>query len=176
MAGSYKMEVRTGVVDDIESAFSDLVELRDEVQEIVDGASGSNLENTQRIQTFQETADALSEADSPPTVPDGLGDIAISYGIAVNKNKRRGPSRAARRDNAVAVLQGVMDALADFIDECDKPLEEVAGAAIDEFSDEQAIESNNRAEELKQEAEAFQDEVQTAIDNFEAAEFPGMFG
>lgn len=107
--GSYKIRTQK---TDLQSAISDgiaaLQSLRDEVQEIVDNASGTNFENSQRIQTFSETADALSYADNEPTLPDELAEVAVEYSESY---KRGHISRAVQCSNACAMLQAAVDAL-----------------------------------------------------------------
>lgn len=151
MSRSYKHVPCTGTVSSISDAFSALTELGDECRELVDNAS-ENLQQTQRIQTFDETASTL-EGLSEPTVPDCVEDLPISYSESVPARKRMNTSRAVRCGNAVSVLQGAASALEEWLDD-------EANAEHDERDD---------VEELK-------NELENAISDAEGCEFPGMFG
>ena len=156
MSSKYKTQKETGSVGDaVSSGFGELESLRDEVQEIVNNASGTGLENTSRIQTFEETASSLDGVDSEPDVPAILEGTQVGYIVMVS---RRGTSRAVRCSNAVSALQAAVDAANDFLEvERGKPEAE-------------------RRDELIDEVEEFSNSVQEVIDNAEGAEFPGMFG
>lgn len=154
----YKNVIRkTTVGAAIADARSELESLRDEVQEIVDNAS-EGLSQTQRIVTLADAVGYLDNVDSYATddAPDEVKDLEITYSEAVNTNKRRGPSRSVRRDNAVAMLTAARERISDWT--TDDELEE-------EPSDE-------RAEAVT----TYLDELDTLIGEVEAAEFPGMFG
>jgi hypothetical protein len=135
----------------VSDAFSELESLGEECREIVENAEGG-LAETQRVQTFGDTADALENL-SEPEVPDCVTDLAFTYQEAVNKNKRRGPSRSVRRDNAVAVIRSAMDALQEWLD------------------DEANAEHDDRDE-----VDTLQENLDSLCCDVEDLEFPGMFG
>lgn len=154
MSGYKQVRQEASIADAVSAAFSELEELGNECREVVDNAS-EGLSQTQRIQTLDETASTL-EGISEPTVPDDFGDIKIGY---IELTKRRGVSRSARRDNAVAKLSGVVDA-------CEEELEK--------FGDEE-----NRTDEHQTQYEAIEllrDDCQQLLDEAEGCEFPGMYG
>lgn len=143
---AYKMvtcsnSVRSLIADGV----SQLEELASECREMVDNAS-EGLAETQRIQTFGETADAL-EGISEPDMPDELDtvlDTVVAFSESVPTRKGRGTSRSVQRDNAVSMLSAAVEALQD-------------------------VDDNEAADELAT-------EVQNIIDEAEGCEFPGMYG
>jgi hypothetical protein len=144
----YKQEVReVSIADAVSGAFSALEELASECREIVDNAS-EGLSQSQRIQTLDETAGQL-ESLSEAAVPEKFGEIRVKYFEAT---KKRGVSRAVRCSNAVTALQAVVEA-------CDERLEELA-----------------EEDDARADVETLRDECQTAIDEAEGCEFPGMYG
>ena len=79
-----------------------------ELHLVVDGVSGTNLENTARIQTLGETADTL-EGAYEPTVPDSLKEVEVSVTLVVKRRQSRGD----RRDEACSYLAAVISMLED---------------------------------------------------------------
>jgi hypothetical protein len=148
---AYKPSKCAGTVSSITDAVSELESLAEECREIVDN-SGEKLAETQRIQTFSETADTL-EGISEPSIPDVISGDGISYIEMVPSRKGRGTSRSTRRDNAVNVLQAALDAAEDFLDD-----------------------EENEEHDERSDVEMFVSEVQDIIDNAEGCEFPGMYG
>ena len=141
--------------DAIEDAYSILYDLHGQAQEIVDNAS-EGLSQTQRVQTFGETADALNGADSAPDVPDSLAEMPINYVEMAKKSKRRGPSRATQCSNACSALDGCISALDEWLE-----------VHKDDEGD---------AADLVAEAESLRDEISGMKDTAEGCEFPGMYG
>jgi hypothetical protein len=133
-------------------AYSALQELAEEVREVVDNASGTNFENTQRIQTLDETASTL-EGINEVTVEGVIGDFEVEYAQSVS-SRRRGLSRRARCDNAL-----------DIYDTCIQVLQEKS----DEWSEGEHGSEENPYEDLISEIENVKGEA-------EGCEFPGMFG
>jgi len=86
-------------------------------------------------------------------VPDFLQDLKVETFEQVNKNKRRGPSRAVRFSNAQSLLQAARDVVQEWADEATKKKPEDAQAT---------------------EAEQFINDLEEHCD-FDV-EFPGMFG
>lgn len=161
MSGYRQVKQSACVADAVSMAFGVLEELAGECREIVDGAS-EGLSQTQRIQTLDETAGQL-ESLSEPEVPDLLGQERVEY---VEATKSRGASRAVRRDNAVSALQAVVERLEEKLEGLEEKLKDghVTKVAIDGVQGE--IET----------VEGLRDECQSAIDEAEGCEFPGMYG
>ena len=147
MAGkSYKYEQCKGKLGDmVSNACSELEELGSELRDWASGMEGTGLENTEKYSTVSEAADALENINAPD-VPKELQEIELSYSQAVNKNKKAGPSRAVRLENACNLLSAVVDHLDG-----------------DEFQE-------------NQEAQDFMEEVANVRDEVEGVEIPGMFG
>jgi uncharacterized protein (UPF0147 family) len=152
MAG-YKTVVCDGTISSVTDAIAELTALGDEAREVVDNAS-EGLAQTQRIQTFDETASAL-EGISEPDVPECVQELAIRYS---EQRKKKGESRAVRCGNAVSVLSAAVDVLENWLD----------GLQPDPEDDE--------GQEQKAEVEQFKDDLQEIIDAADGCEFPGMYG
>jgi leucyl aminopeptidase (aminopeptidase T) len=143
-----------GAVDD---AFNALEELASECREVVDNAS-EGLSQTERIQALDETAGTL-ESITAVEVPTVLQERELEYVETVPTDKRRSPSRATRRDNAVAVLHAAHE------------------TAMELFEDaEFKAQNGDDWESLEQELQQFCDGLDEAIGEAEGCEFPGMFG
>lgn len=177
--GSYKNENRKGSLADLVSnGFSELQSLAEECREIVDNAS-EGLQQTQRIQTFESTADAL-ESLSEPDVPDACSDIEVEYTEMVQKRKGRGTSRSTRCSNAVSMLSGCVSALEQHISDLNdkkNEIEEMNEAEIKKQKDDNP--DFKDAEEIDNdisEAESLKDELDSAVSEAENCEFPGMYG
>ena len=102
---------KTTIADVISQAYGELEALAQEAREIVDNAT-EGLQQTQRIQTFESTADEL-ESISEATVPEAVASIEIEYPVWQNARKGRGLSRADRCSWACALLDCVVDALSE---------------------------------------------------------------
>lgn len=110
------------VADAVSAGVSALIELGDEAREIVENAS-DGLRETQRIQTFEETADTLENLDEPNT-PDYTLEDSFEVRHVKPRGRSKPLSRADRRDNAVATLRAAVDHIQGVIDN----LEELRGA------------------------------------------------
>lgn len=169
---AYKSVARQGTVSSVEDSFNTLEELGNECREIVDNAS-EGLQQTQRIQTFEETASTL-EGLSCPDVPTCIADLAIEYTESVPTRKRQSPSRYTRCQNEVAVLTAAKDAAETWLEEhpeIDEDEAEEHDAKVHEGSVEDGYTNDDRSE-----VEQFISELDDAISNAEGCEFPGMYG
>lgn len=149
--GSYKNVTTETTMTAVSDACSSLEELGSECRELVDNAS-ENLQQTSRIQTFEETAGTL-EGISEPDVPECISELPITYSEQVSTRKGRGESRSVRCSNAVSVLQA-------------------AESAAQEWYDDEA----NAEHEDRDDVDAFITELQNIIGDAEGCEFPGMYG
>lgn len=147
--GSYKRQLVETDVAGAAGSISDLTDLGAEAREIVDNAP-EGLNQTQRIQTFEETASNLEYLDEPD-VPEFLSELPVKYTIMVSK--RRGESRAVRCENATAALEAAIEVTEEFMESC---------------AEEQS--------EQREEAETFRDALREIVDTAQSCEFPGMFG
>ena len=176
-----KYVTRDSTVSGISDAFSTLEELGSEARELYDNAS-EGLQQTQRIQTFEETAGTL-EGLSEPDVPACIADLPISYSEQTSK---RGLGRARRCQNAIGVLQAAAEAAQTWLDEHpviddDEPCEGCGrspgfnlGAGCEKCADlgDGMAYSNDDRDEV----DTFISELENAISDAEGCEFPGMFG
>jgi hypothetical protein len=144
------------LADAISEAFSELVSLGEEFREICDNTPES-LQSTSVYEARDATAGEL-ESLSEPDVPEELQDLKVT--IQDPKPKRRGYSRAARRDQAVCILDLCIDALQEIVD----------GASEDADAADTAGEAKRDA------AESLRDDLDTAKDTADSCEFPGMYG
>lgn len=173
---SYKATTeKCTVADAVNNGYSELQCLRDEVREWADNMEGNNLGSTPKYEEVSACADQLdSVADDEPEVPEGISGAALEVTQMVNTRKGRAPSRATRRDNAVAYLICAREAA--------EERSEALGKEKDDLEN-QDPEDNKPGDdakiaEIEQEIEALeelQDSLQNAVDEAEAAEFPGMY-
>lgn len=155
---AYKSVQCTGTVSSISDAFSELTSLGEEAREIVDNAP-EGLNQTDRIQTFEATADALENL-TEPDVPACIADLPVTYFESVPTRKRQGTSRATRCSNAIGIISAVRD-------------------VADEWVNEHVGEDGEPKEGFEDDVEAviqFVSECEEMESEAEGCEFPGMFG
>ncbi len=150
--GAYKQQLVKSTCGSVVDAINTLRdELGQECRDICDNAS-DGLQQTQRIQTFDETAGTL-EGLSDIDVPTVVDDLPIEYNMDVNKRKGASPSRSTRCANEVAILYA-------------------AEAAAQAWLDDEA----NAEHEDRDDVETFVSECSDAASSCEGCEFPGMYG
>jgi hypothetical protein len=86
----------------VADAFGELREMAEEVREVV--KKSERFAGTQRIQTLEETADALEGIDRPE-VPNAIKDLPVTYNEVQSTRKGRGLSRAISCAVAVKMLR-----------------------------------------------------------------------
>ncbi len=160
-------EVKTTVGAAISDGFSAIQELAGEMRETYDNMESANMGHMPKCEQAGEAADELENYDSEPDVPQWLQDLDVSTSEQVNKDKRRGPSRAVRLSNATSLIQAAIDTLnaTDYGDLAEK--------IATEHKDEAGFEAPTE-EDLQSEADSLVSELEDAagVD----VEFPGMFG
>lgn len=142
--------------DAVSGGYGDLEALRDECQEVYDNSS-EGLQQSQRVQTMEETAQALDGAASPPDVPADLEGLAVRY--TEDRRKSRSTSRATRCGDACNLLAAAVEAI---------------GAWVAEQPEEDKRSEHQR--DLVQEAEELRDSIEEMVGSAEGCEFPGMYG
>jgi hypothetical protein len=158
----HKFVTHTGTVSSLSDAFTELESLGEESRELVDNAS-EGLAQTQRIQTFEETAGTLENL-SEPEIPSCVAELAIQWTECTSRS-----GRANRRDNAVACLTAAKDAAESWLEEQRAKDEEAGGVAESEdVPEEDEVDLD--------EVEQFISELDDLIGEAEGCEFPGMFG
>ena len=156
-----------GSIEQAMSAFySVMQELRDEIQDVVDGAEGGRAE-TQRMQTLADTASELDgfaddEQEMPPS-PDGAPEPGI---VTWTENHRRGISRSDRRDNGINAIDAAISELEDLMANVDSA---IAALGDDDPDDDADSEFENYKDELATLRDTLDDHKGTA----ESLEFPG---
>ena len=149
MSKSYAPLKKQGTVSDVESAIEILTGLYEEIDQIIQNASGTAAENSPRIETLTETAEYLSNIDQL-NIPERVLNLTIEYTIQVARYKSIHPSRQVQCDNAVIILEAAKNAVESW---------------MEQFDDEQ---------DLSEEAD-FVQAIDEAIDNATSASFPGMY-
>jgi phosphopantothenate synthetase len=135
------------IADAVSEAFGDLSMLGDEMREAFDNTP-ENLQGSAVGQAREEAADNLEQL-SEPSVPDSLAAIEVEI---PRWERKRSPSRPVRRDDIVAILDAVIQALDEIVDDEEK------------------------SQELKDDAETLRDEIDNEKSMAEDVQFPGMFG
>lgn len=148
--------VKYSVADAISYAYGELSSLAEEARDIYDNAS-EGLQQTQRIQTFEETADTLENLDEP-SVPDGF-EGEVSFGEEAPRRKNRGLSRSSRCGNAISAMGALVSLCEERIAELDEK---------EDLSDDE--------ETLKTDLEELRDQLENDKSEAEGCEFPGMYG
>jgi hypothetical protein len=174
---AYKHVICDGTCSSVSDAYSALEELGSECREIVDNAP-EGLNQTQRITTFEETADAL-EGVSEPDVPSCISDLHINYSEAVPNNKRASTSRSVRCSNAAAVFSAAADASNEQLEK-DRVLWAARKVWDDLDVDMQAEQTEPDSpmidEDDEGDVEQFANDCEEIASTVESLEFPGMFG
>ena len=159
----------------LSEALSDLQTLRDEVAEVRDNLE-EHFGNTDRYQRYSDAADNLDAADDEPTVPDCLDGVSVTY-TTWSKGGRRGDSRAQRCSNACDMLDAIVSACEQWLE--DNPeLEVTDGADPDDTDagDKPVTEDDvSERDDQRSEVESFRDEVENLKDTCSSTEFPGMY-
>lgn len=158
-----EMSVEQAVGD----AFANAEGLKDELQEWYDNLPES-FQNGSKGETLQEAIGNF-EGDSQPDVPERIADNQISVSNA--RRKSRADRLQECKDMLEAAAQRATEE-ADYLDELTYDPE--TGAAI-EVPDTDPQTEDER-DHLKNELETFVGDCETAISNWDAVEFPGMYG
>lgn len=155
MPKAARAPVTLAVINAAEDAKGILEGLRDELQEWYDNLP-ENFQNGDKGQALEEAIGNLDSAiDSINDAPEEAVDVQ-TFTAPPMCTKRR-PSRADRRDDACALLSAVVDEVGMY---CNK---------LKEKHDEKDEEKISTLEEWVSELESAKDEA-------EAVEFPGMYG
>ena len=99
------------IAEAVAEATEALSVLGDEMREWADSLV-ENFSHTEKYEVVSETASELEDVDDID-VPAEVKDVEVKFYTAEPKNKKRAPSRAIRRDNAVAGLEAVIEAMED---------------------------------------------------------------
>lgn len=148
-----KMITREGTLDGIVSdAFGTFQTLRDEIAEWRDNLESNGMEHLPKYEQVSECADALDGfCDEEPTMPETtLGEMTLKW---EESGRKKSNSRASRLSDAVEDIRRVVEHIQEYLEaHQDDPIDE--DGAWDQYAS----------------------DLQNAIDEAEAVEFPGMFG
>lgn len=144
------IERKHELADAVSEAYSEVQALRDEMSEWRDNIE-EKFSQTSKFEMIDEAVNILDNyADNEPDVPESLKKIEVVYHQMLPRSRRKGLSRSARRDNATMILQAVWDKLDDLV--------------------------SNQGTIPQDDAESLMTDIETAKDEIDAVEFPGMFG
>ncbi len=180
----YKNEiVRVSVLDALSNFYSELSELRDECQEVVDNAPES-LQSSPRIETMQETTYAL-DLEEKMVEGEGIRIVEtmdpVEVCLSVRGGRKRGQeSRAVRCGNAVAYGRAFVDAVIELVERESEEIEQGRADGNPEDLSEGALAlafsmQDERLGALEK-LEHLCEEIEEDIDAAGGAEFPGMMG
>lgn len=140
----------TTVSEAIEFAFNTFADLSQEVLEVVDNCP-ENLRSSERIETLEEIGTTL-EGLTQPDVPQLIAEAEVTWLEPRVTDRRRGHSRAVRRDIAVIALCAVHLAATD------------------------ASQDPSNAREIRDDCRAFAEAITETIDAVEGLDFPSGRG
>lgn len=156
-------EVKTTLYNAINMAFSEFDALAGEMRETADNMENANMGHMEKCVRASDAADELENHVGEPFVPEEIREIEVVTSEQVNKDKRKGASRAVRLVNALTFVQASIDTL-----------ENLKTDAVDETA---------RNADPVQEAVAsgLNDKISVLIDDLQDhadfdVDFPGMFG
>jgi len=146
----------------------EIEDLRDEMQEWVDNMSGTALENTSRYERAEEAASQLDAVDSInfediwDAIPEDcfvsseeLKAIKFTSNLYIPKSRKQHPSRAYRLSNAITHITDALQEMRDHI--------------------ENRLDGKEVPEDIK-EILAVIEEAESAVQDLDSVDFPGMFG
>lgn len=99
-------DITSTVASIVSDCFSIIEELKEELQNWLDGMS-EDLRGGSKAEQLEEAINQL-EASSAPTISDELGEVVVIYRPPAPRRKN---SRSTRRDDAVEMLSYVIDKL-----------------------------------------------------------------
>lgn len=167
----------------IENAYSELADLASECNDAAGNFSNSS---HPKAEAFSEAASTLENEsqddfpDSPAGIPDLL-ETKFTWHKRMPTDKRHGPSRTVRLENAVSALSAAVEAIreasqtltdADDSTEADR---ENSPAGDGSAEDVDPVQKHDR-EEYAQALNDFADGLEATVGNVDGVEFPGMYG
>ena len=170
-------QTTTNIIDAL-GAVDTISELRDELESWYDNLP-ENFQNGDKGSALQEAMDALDDAQSSDfSLPTELNHLDGEQ-LPVTSWKK-GASRAKRRDDACTDLRAAQEFLAAKAEEY--RAKAMADATPEELPADEDRGIGDRAPitagefDAADAAETLAEEIELAVDNFEGAEFPGMYG
>jgi len=177
--GSYKTVTEKMTVRDALDNYSDIAELKSELEQWKEGMDGTGLENTEKYQTLSDSIDALEKGDDIETaagnieLPEELEsqEITFTYMRPYGKDPM---TRAQRLSYCCASISAAVDAIRDYEPEEPEPIHEEDEPETDE---ETGMEDSHQEDEEPEpwDVPSEVDDIQSALDELENVEFPGMY-
>jgi hypothetical protein len=119
--------IKSTIGEVVASAFADLQSLGEECREVVDNVSDNpGLSSTQRIQTMDDTANAIENL-SEPNVPAEVADMEVTYDTAANGASSRGGRAGEIADMLRSCQEATKSVAKDFADELESLIDEIEG-------------------------------------------------
>lgn len=185
MVKHVEQKMKGTIVGMMEAGFGEADQLREELQEWYDNLPES-FQNGSKGEALQEAINYLEGNTDVPDAPEVCERWEFEY---VQRRYKKRQSRAARLSNAINDVQKG-------IEECDALVARLdalpftsdgrlirGGVRVDdtELDDHRARFPNDPPTEdersaMVEDVEAFKDECQRAVDEWESVEFPGMYG
>lgn len=163
------------VVSTLSAAYSDMQSIRDELDDWYNNLP-ENFQSGDKGSAIEEAKSALDQnVDDEPTIPEKAADRDVSY---FEWGGRIG--RPKRRDNAVSMIDGAIESLSEYRDElsaivyttCPKCGHELT---MDDDSTKPELSEQDR-DQLVGELDELIDKLENDKAEWEAVEFPGMYG
>jgi hypothetical protein len=146
------------LADQVEGAYSTFEDLASQLRDWYDNLPES-FQGADKGQQIEDAASTLENHSSAPDVPDFATHLPVYHADALLKNLK---SRSDQNAEACSILSACVDAI-------DKAL--AAGQFVSLESKEPVVLTAEQKEELEQ----FRDEINSAFEEAEGVEFPGMY-
>jgi predicted nucleic acid-binding Zn-ribbon protein len=173
---AYKLiEYKGSLTGLVEEGYSELEELGGECEEV-----SSNFPNSShpRAEAFADAASTLQGFSNPECDVLEEYDEECTCQVQVNRDKRKGPSRAVRVSNATAKLTAAADAMKS---KAEALREEASDIDADEegISEQEKTDRELKVEKLEADADALEeaaDQMESDASEAGGVEFPGLYG
>lgn len=175
---AYKSVPQKGSITSlIESGYAAFEELGSECD---DAANNFPNSNHPKAEAFAEAASTLQDL-SAPDLPSALdsNDPEVVWHEQVNKDKRKGPSRAVRAANGAAMLSAAADAIRTLVDDLKSEAQTIEENLTEDMPEETRTAATARSEEIDQQVtdlEEVADQLESDAGDAENVEFPGLYG
>jgi hypothetical protein len=169
----------TSIESAVSDAYSGMEELKDELQNWYDNLPESfqNGSKGDALQSAIDQIDCASEITVPDCLCNGPDLPEVSYDESVKT------SRSARRDTCVSMLNGAADAARDYIDTLnelefdeDGNRKRTLTEGDDDVEEDGYPTTEDERDSWVSEIEDFANECENNVGEYEAVEFPGMYG
>lgn len=162
-----------GFYNDIEELASEMGEWRDNLEE--------KFSQTEKYSNVSDCADSLERITDNGDAPDPISsgdapDDEVSYPHGKKSSKKSPYPRWLRRDNAVNMLRGAIDAIDSRISNLQESIEACDDPAVTEAEAELADANRDRFQEQMDELDQYKQSLEEHADEADGIEFPSAFG